>query len=44
MSDIVEALKLNLIQMVFPDKPNSKNQKYQLTEKGITLQKELKQK
>ena len=29
--------------MIFPDKPNSKNQKYQLTEKGLLLQRTLKQ-
>jgi len=42
-SYIVEALNLGYIEMIFPDKPNSKNQKYQLTEKGLLLQRTLKQ-
>jgi len=28
--------------MTIPDKPNSKTQKYRLTEKGKTIQKQLK--
>jgi len=37
-----EALKLELIEMTIPDKPNSRLQKYRLTEKGRALQKQLK--
>lgn len=39
-----EALKLELIEMSIPDKPNSKNQKYRLTKKGKVLQEQLKMK
>lgn len=41
---INEALKLELIEMTIPDKPNSKNQKYRLTAKGKALQEQLKKK
>lgn len=39
---INEALKLKLIEMTIPDKPNSRNQKYRLTDKGKVLQQQLK--
>ena len=35
------ALKLFLVEMTIPNKPNSKNQKYRLTEKGEQLKKQL---
>lgn len=41
---INEALNKELIEMTLPEKPNSKNQKYRLTAKGIALQKQLKKK
>ena len=41
---INEALKLELIEMTIPEKPNSRNQKYRLTTKGTTLKEFLKQK
>jgi ATP-dependent DNA helicase RecG len=37
-----KALKLELIEMTIPDKPNSKNQKYRLTAKGRVLKEKLK--
>ena len=36
---LIPALKLNLVEMTIPDKPNSRNQRYRLTKIG----KELKQ-
>jgi ATP-dependent DNA helicase RecG len=39
---IKEVLQLELIVMTMPDKPNSRLQKYRLTEKGKTLKKQLK--
>ena len=39
---IEPAMKVKLIEMTFPDKPTSKNQKYRLTKKGLSLQKKLK--
>ncbi|MCW8996149.1 MAG: hypothetical protein OQK77_10090, partial [Psychromonas sp.] len=38
---LVPALELNIIEMTLPDKPKSKNQRYRLTKKGISLQKQL---
>ena len=38
---IQPALKLELIEMTIPDKPNSRLQKYRLTEKGKELKKTL---
>jgi len=38
-----EAMALQLIEMTIPDKPNSKNQKYRLTEKGRALLIQIKQ-
>ncbi|HHN47846.1 MAG TPA: DUF4062 domain-containing protein [Bacteroidales bacterium] len=38
---IIKALKAGLIAMTIPNKPNSKNQKYHLTEKGKALQSQL---
>lgn len=39
-----EALKHEMIEMIIPDKPKSKNQKYRLTAKGKDLQQLLKKK
>jgi len=39
---IEPALEEKLIEMTLPDKPTSKNQKYRLTKKGLSLQKKLK--
>jgi ATP-dependent DNA helicase RecG len=39
---LIEALILELIELTIPDKPNSRLQKYRLTEKGKALQKQLK--
>jgi predicted HTH transcriptional regulator len=39
---INEAMKLDLIEMTIPDKPNSRMQKYRLTEKGKALKELLK--
>jgi ATP-dependent DNA helicase RecG len=39
---LVPALELNIIEMTLPDRPKSKNQRYRLTKKGISLQKQLK--
>lgn len=36
------AIELGLHTMLFPDKPNSKKQKYHLTEKGLMILKEIK--
>ena len=35
------ALSLGLVGMTIPDKPNSQNQKYRLTAKGIALKNSL---
>ena len=35
------ALTENLVEMTIPEKPNSPNQKYRLTPKGLSLKKEL---
>jgi predicted HTH transcriptional regulator len=39
---LAEALDQNIIEMTVPNKPNSKNQKYRLTAKGIDLQQKIK--
>ena len=41
---INEALRVKIIEMTKPDKPNSKSQRYRLTAKGKELQKQLKNK
>ncbi|MCF6319394.1 MAG: hypothetical protein L3J83_08985 [Proteobacteria bacterium] len=38
---IKPAIKQGLLEMTIPDKPNSRNQKYRLTGKGIVLRGEL---
>ena len=38
---LLPALKLNLIEMTIPDKPNSRNQRYRLTIPGEELKREL---
>ncbi|MCF7920270.1 MAG: hypothetical protein K9N06_10205 [Candidatus Cloacimonetes bacterium] len=44
MNYIVPALRENILEMTIPEKPNSKLQKYRLTEKGKRLFKQLKMK
>ena len=39
-----KALKQELIEMTIPDKPNSRNQKYRLTPKGLALKELLNKK
>lgn len=39
ISYLLPALKLNLIEMTIPDKPNSRNQRYRLTDSGEELKK-----
>ncbi len=43
-SYINEALKLDVIEMTIPDKPNSPTQKYRLTPKGKALKELLNKK
>lgn len=38
------SIKEKLIEMTLPDKPTSKNQKYRLTKKGLSLRRKLKNK
>ncbi|MFP4622484.1 MAG: ATP-binding protein [Bacteroidales bacterium] len=42
MRYLFPAIKQELIEMTIPDKPNSKNQRYRLTDKGKVIQKQLK--
>ena len=37
-------LEEDILELTIPDKPNSKNQKYRLTAKGIALKEQLKNK
>ena len=37
-------LEKDILELTIPDKPNSKNQKYRLTAKGIALKEQLKNK
>jgi hypothetical protein len=37
-------LEEDILELTIPDKPNSKNQKYRLTAKGLTLKEQLKNK
>ncbi|HPS62555.1 MAG TPA: putative DNA binding domain-containing protein [Bacteroidales bacterium] len=36
-SYLIPALTIGLVELTLPDKPNSKNQKYRLTEKGVKM-------
>lgn len=38
---LLPAIEAGLIEMTLPDKPNSPNQRYRLTDKGIVLQNKL---
>ena len=37
---LIPAIKLNLVEMTIPDKPNSRNQRYRLTNAGEELKKD----